>query len=81
MADDPLRKKLDEVVGTRYDERGEPWRLPWLRKSVRKWLAGAVLAVLMAIAIWRVLDHYLVAAHQNPRQDQRPVIIQILPAR
>ncbi len=81
MEEDNVRKKLDEVVGTRYDERGEPWRVPWIHRSLRKWLAGAVLAVLMALAIWRILDHYLVAAHERPREDHRPVIIDILPGK
>jgi hypothetical protein len=76
--DDALRKKLDEVVGTRYDERGR-FGLQWLRKSLAKWLAGAVLAVAAVALVWTVLDRHLKAAHAPPGSERNPVMIRILP--
>ncbi|HWH43059.1 MAG TPA: hypothetical protein VNU21_24640 [Usitatibacter sp.] len=77
--EDALRKKLDEVVGTRYDERGR-FGLQWLRKSLPKWLAGAVLAVAAVATVWTVLDRHLRAAHARPGSERNPVMIQVLPA-
>ena len=76
--DDALRKKLDEVVGRRYDERGR-FGLAWLRKSLPKWLAGAVLAVGVVWLVWTVLDRQLRAAHPVPGSERAPVMIQVLP--
>jgi hypothetical protein len=77
--EDALRKKLDEVVGTRYDERGR-FGLQWLRKSAPKWLAGAVLAVAVVATVWTVLDRQLKAAHAPPGSERNPVMIDVLPA-
>ena len=77
--DDALKKKLDEVVGTGYDERGR-FGLEWLRRSLPKWLAGAVLAVAAVATVWTVLDRHLKAAHAPPGSERNPVMIHVVPA-
>ncbi len=78
---DDIRKKLDEVVGTEFHERGKRWRWAWFRRSLPAWIAGAVLAIGMVVVVWVVLDRHLKAAHHAPVNPQRPVIIDILPGK
>jgi hypothetical protein len=73
-----IRKRLDEVVGTEFDERGKRWRGDWLRHSAPRWAAGIAAGIAMAWIIWHVLDHYLKAAHQRP-EPSGPVMIDIVP--
>ena len=75
-----IRKRLDEVVGTEFDERGKRWGARWFRSSVPRWIAGALLGVAMAVLIWEVLDRHLKAAHEKANLS-RPVIINIVPVR
>jgi hypothetical protein len=77
-----LQKRLDEVVGTAYDdERGKRWRLHWLRASLPRWILAVVLAIGMVSLIWLVLDRHLKAAHRAPDAPRGPVIINIVPTR
>lgn len=76
-----LRRRLDEVVGTAFDERGERWRAAWLRRSLPRWIAGVLIGVAMAALVWWILDSHLKAAHHAPPQPNRPVTVDILPAR
>ncbi len=73
-----IRKRLDEVVGTEFDERGKRWGARWLRASAPRWITGVLVAIAMAALVWEVLDRHLKAAHQKPPPD-RPVVIEILP--
>lgn len=75
-----IRKRLDDVVGTEFDERGRRWGAQWLRASAPRWIAGVLVAVAMVFLVWEVLDRHLKAAHEKP-QPERPVVIQILPAK
>ena len=77
--DDDIRKKLDEVVGTEFDERGRRWGREWFRRSLPAWIAGLVVAVAMAAGVWVVLDSHLKAAHHAPDPARNPVIINIVP--
>lgn len=74
-----IRKKLDEVVGTEFDERGERWHGEWFRRSAPRWVAGVAIGIAMAALVWWVLDSHLKAAHHPP--PPRPVIVNILPAK
>ena len=77
-----LQRQLDEVVGTRYDERGRPGLGRWLARSLPKWLAGLVLAIAAAVAVFLVLDRHIIAAHQRQPEAApgKPVTVRILPA-
>jgi len=68
-----VQRKLDQVVGKRYDERG-------LRERMVKWIVAALCAVGAAcVIVWVIESHRL--PPENARQlPKRPVIIQILPA-
>ena len=74
-----IRRKLDEVVGTEFDERGARWRAGWLRRSLERWIAGLAIGVAMASLVWWILDSHLKAAHHPP--EPRPVIINIVPTK
>ena len=74
-----IRRKLDEVVGTEFDERGARWRAQWFRRSLPRWIAGIAIGIAMAALVWWVLDSHLKAAHHPP--GPRPVIIDIVPAK
>ena len=74
-----LKRRLDDVVGTEFDERGARWGAGWFRKSVPRWIAGVVVAIAMVAIVWEVLDRHLKAAHHAP--EPRPVIIDILPGK
>ena len=76
-----LRRKLDEVVGTGFDERGEPFRARWFRASLPRWIAGIVAGIAMAALVWWVLDSHLKAAHHVAPDPKRPIIIDIVPGK
>jgi hypothetical protein len=75
-----IRRKLDEVVGTGFDERGKRWGTRWLRASVPRWIAGILIGIAMAALVWWILDSHLTAAHHAP-DPKRPVIINIVPTK
>ena len=80
--DEEIRRKLDEVVGDRYDERGRPGIARWLARSLPKWIAGVLLAAGAAAVVFEVLDRHIIAAHQRkPGGPPRPVTVEILPAK
>ncbi|HET9652045.1 MAG TPA: hypothetical protein VFP36_07635 [Usitatibacter sp.] len=78
---DDIRRKLDEVVGTEFHERGRRWGLQWFRRGVPAWIAGILLAIAMVSIVWVVLDRQLKAAHHAPAPSHEPVIIQIVPGK
>lgn len=73
-----IRKRLDDVVGTGFDERGKRWGARWFRESAPLWIAGVVAAIAMVFIVWEVLDRQLKAAHRKPAPE-RPVVIEIIP--
>ena len=75
---DEIRKRLDEVVGTEFDERGRRWGASWFRESAPRWIAGVLVAIAMVFLVWEVLDRQLKAAHHKP-EASRPVIVDIVP--
>jgi hypothetical protein len=78
---DDIRKKLDDVVGTEFDERGRRWGAEWFRRSLPGWIAGALLAIAMVIVVWEVLDRHLKAAHHAPDATRQPVVVDIVPGK
>ena len=76
-----LRRKLNEVVGTEFDERGERFRPRWFRASLPRWIAGIVAGIAMAALVWWVLDSHLKAAHHRTPDPKGPVIIDIVPGK
>jgi len=76
MKDDPfaqIDKKLDEVVGKRFDE-------PGIRERVLKWVLAAACAIGAAcLIVWTIESHRLPPENARPVA-KKPVIIQILPA-
>ena len=66
-------KKLDEVVGKRFDE-------PGLRERMLKWIVAAACAIGAAcVIVWVIESHRLPPENARPLP-KKPVIIQILPA-
>lgn len=74
-----IRKRLDEVVGTGFDERGRRWGRSWIRESAPRWIAGVLVAIAMVFLVWEVLDRHLKAAHRQRPEASRPVIVDIVP--
>ena len=74
--DDPfaqIDKKLDEVVGKRFDE-------PGVRERLAKWIVAAACAIGAAcVIVWVIESHRLPPENARPVA-KKPVIIQILPA-
>jgi hypothetical protein len=68
-----IDKKLDEVVGSRFDE-------PGMRERVVKWVVAAACAVGTACAVvWLIESHRLPPENARPIA-KKPVMIQIIPA-
>jgi hypothetical protein len=68
-----IDKKLDEVVGKRFDE-------PGIRERVVKWIVAAACAIGVAcLIVWTIESHRLPPDNARPVA-RKPVIIQILPA-
>ena len=72
--EDEVRRQLDAVVGDHYDP---PRRVG---ATLLKWAAAAVLAVVAAGTIAAILHTHLTNAEKAPPPN-RPVTIQIVPAR
>ena len=74
--EDPLAqidRKLDEVVGKRFDE-------PSVRERAVKWLVAAACAVGAAcVIVWTIESHRLPPENARPVA-KKPVMIRILPA-
>lgn len=79
--EDDIRRKLDEVVGTDFHERGRRWGAQWFRRGLPAWIAGVLLAIAMVAVVWVVLDSHLKAAHHPPDPTPHPVIIDIVPSK
>ena len=75
--DDPfaqIDKKLDEVVGKRFDETGA-------RERALKWvLAGACAIGAACVIVWTLESHRLPPENARP-VPKRPVMIEIVPAK
>jgi hypothetical protein len=75
---DPVARKLDEVIGTEYDA-GERGLLAKLRGGIVRWIVAALLAVAMvALIAWTIESHRLPPEGAKPAP--KPVQVQILPA-
>jgi hypothetical protein len=80
--DDPERdvaKKLDEVVGERFDE-GAKGVVARIRQNLAKWIAGALLAVGAVTAIVLTIESHRLPPENAP-PPSKPVKIQIIPGR
>jgi hypothetical protein len=77
--DPKVARRLDQVVGNRYDEdAGHPARR-W-RKAVLKWMVAAACAVGAAsLIVYTIESHRLPPAAQAPAP--KPVTVQIIPAK
>jgi hypothetical protein len=79
--DDPERdvaKKLDEVVGTRFDEaKGVADKM---RQNLVKWTLGALLAVGAVTVIVLTIEWHRLPP-TGDRQQPKPLKIQIIPSR
>ena len=68
-----IGRKLDEVVGKRFDE-------PGVREKFVKWGVAAACAIGAAcVIVWVIESHRLPPENARPLP-KKPVIIQILPA-
>ncbi len=68
-----IRKRLDEVVGTRFDAR----------RDAAKWIAAAVLAVLAACLVVYTLESHRLPSEEalKAAKSRKPVEVTIVPAR
>ena len=65
-------KKLDEVVGRRFDE-------PGLRERIAKWIVAAACAIGAAcVVVWMIESHRLPPENARPLA-KKPVTVRILP--
>jgi hypothetical protein len=77
--DRDVARKLDEVVGSRFDEDAKNPARRW-RNTFVKWLVAACLAVgTAALIVYTIESHRLPPAAQMP--PPKPVMVQILPAK
>lgn len=68
-----IGRKLDEVVGSRFEERG-------VRERILKWVVAAACAAGAAgVVVWVIESHRLPPANARPIP-KKPVVIQIVPA-
>lgn len=76
-----VRKRLDEVVGTRFDEARGGWPSR-LRQRAAKWVIAAVLAVAAAgLVVYTIESHRLPSEEALKAAGQRkPVEVFIVPA-
>jgi hypothetical protein len=77
--DRDVSRKLDQVVGARFDEdAGHPARR-W-RNAILKWVVAACCAVgTAALIVYTIESHRLPPAAQAP--SPKPVTVQIIPAK
>ena len=80
--DDPERqihRKLDQVVGTYFDEDAKDPKRRW-RKAILKWTIAAACAVgTAALIVYTIESHRLPPPAQMP--PPKPVTVQIIPAK
>ena len=74
--DEAVKRKLDEVVGTRFDPIDTKAAL---RDRLLKWLAGALCAAAAVSVIVFVIESHRLPPHV-PRPAAKPVVIQIVPS-
>ena len=75
-----IDKKLDEVVGNRFDESGRKGPAGRVLATLVKWLvAGACAVGAAGVVVWMIESHRLPPENARPVA-KRPVIIQIVPA-
>lgn len=76
--DELLKRRLDEVVGTRYDEArsvSERVRLGW-----RKWLLGALFAAGAVFVVFMVIERHRLPTEETVKSVRKPVEVTILPS-
>ena len=77
--DELLKRRLDEVVGTRYEEaRGIPGRI---RAGWPKWVLGALFAILAACLVVLLIERHRLPPEGTVESAKKPVMVRILPAR
>ena len=75
-----LRRKLDEVVGIRYDQPQLRGFSAWLRSRWLKWVLGIAFAVAAPLLIaYTIESHRLPPTMPTPAK--KPVPVQIIPVR
>ena len=75
-----IGRKLDEVVGERFDAAGGKDPVGRMRATLAKWIvAGACAVGAVCVIVWVIESHRLPPENARPLA-RKPVIIQILPA-
>ena len=77
--DELLKRRLDQVVGTRYEEArtvSGRVRLGW-----RKWLLGALFAIIAACVVVLVIERHRLPTQGAVQSVRKPVEVTILPSR
>lgn len=72
--EEAIKRKLDDVVGTKYD----PDNTIALRRRLAKWFAGAIFAIAAVSVIVYVIESHRLPRDVPPRA-AKPVVIQIVP--
>ena len=77
---DELRRRLDEVVGKRYEPVPQRERARGAARTLVKWLAGSACALAaVATIVWVIESHRL--PKEMPRRADKPVTVTIVPAK
>jgi hypothetical protein len=81
--DREIRKKLDEVVGTRFDPEAREGLAGRVRRGVVRWVAAAVLAVIAAsLVVYTIESHRLPTPEaMKATNAKKPVEVLIIPSR
>ena len=75
--DELLKRRLDEVVGTRYHEaRDIPERI---RVGWPKWVLGALFAILAACLVVLLIERHRLPPDGKVEAVKKPVVVRILP--
>jgi hypothetical protein len=81
--DDPnanVNRKLDEVIGTEYDE-GAKGIAGKLRAGIVRWIVAALLALGMVAVIVATIESHRLPPPEGRKIPAKPVVIQIIPSK
>jgi hypothetical protein len=81
--DDPfakVNKKLDEVIGTEYDE-GAKGIFGRLRAGAVRWIVATLLALAMVAVIVATIESHRLPPPEGRKIPPKPVVIQIIPTK
>jgi hypothetical protein len=75
-----VNRKLDEVIGSEYDE-GAKGIAGKLRAGIVRWIVAALLALAMVAVIVATIESHRLPPPEGRKFPSKPVVIQIIPSK